>query len=311
MSSEAQASAPGRLVLFGEHAVNLGQPGVALAVDFRVKCTAQLSSRFTVNGEDLEQAKHPNVRGAVIQGWTDMDRPIGLTLDSAIPPELGLCNESATTVACLGAISMLHDHLIFEQVGKGAFEARRDIDQGCTPLDTSCITHGSSIFLDSQERDNLLWSIDNGQKKWYLHDVEIPEMNLVLGFSSVPPQVDMRTKIMRFHERNSFARDIVKDIGKVTREGYEALMKKDLVLVGEIMNKNNRLLVNLGASTPALEKMVMAAARHSYGVKITGTNGNCIVALARNPEEVIKAIESAGGKAFIIQLANEGVRPED
>ena len=306
-------SAPGRFFLFGEHALDYGQPAIALAVDYRVKCKAQLSTRFMVNNEPLELGKHPHARAAVIQGWTDMDKPISLSIESAIPQGLGLGVNSATTVACLGAISMLHDHLIFEQVAVSSFDAINEVGNGCSPIDTSISTHGGAIMLESKRSEKTLWTIKKEGKALYLNDVDIPEMNFVLGYSGVPsPEAEMIAKVRRFHERNSFARDIIKDIGKIATEGCAALENNNLASVGELMNRNHRLLVNLGIGNPALEKLIQAASRHSYGAKITGMGGGgCIVALARDPEKTVSAIEGAGGKPYLLPLSKEGVRPDD
>lgn len=306
-------SAPGRVLLFGEHALNFGHPAIAVAVDFRVKCSAQLSTRFMVNNEPMEPGKHPHARAAVIHGWTDMDKPIALSIESAIPPDLGLGVDAATTVACLGAISMLHDHLIFEQVAVNSFDAICEVGGACNPLDTSISTHGGAAMLDSRANEKTLWVLKKDNKTWHVNEVHLPEMNLVLGYTGIPSlEAEMNVKISRFYEKNTFARDIINDIGKIPQEGFAALESNDLAKVGELMNKNQRLLANLGVSNTVLERLIQAAARHSYGTKITGTgSGGCIVALAREPEKVVKAIEGAGGKAFLLTLARDGIRPED
>jgi len=306
-------SAPGRFFLFGEHALDYGNPAIALAVDFRVKCSAQLSPRFMVNDEPLEPDKHPHARAAVIHGWTDMDKPISLSIESGIPSGLGLGINSATTVACLGAISMLHNHLIYEQIAMNSFDAINEVGNGCSPIDTSISTHGGAIMMDSKACEKTLWALKLKEKIIQMNDIKLPEMSFVLGYTGVPsPEANMIAKIQRFHERNSFARDIIKDIGKISLEGYAALENNDLAKVGELMNRNHRLLVNLGTGNPALDKLIQAVSRHSYGAKITGMGGGgCIVALAHDPEKAMMAIEGAGGKAYLLSLAKEGVRPDN
>ncbi|MDD4307939.1 MAG: mevalonate kinase [Thermoplasmata archaeon] len=309
----AQVSAPGRFMLFGEHALNFGHPAVAVAVDLRVRCNAQLSQRFTVNGEPMEAGKHPFARAAVIHGWTDMDKPLALTISSDIPPELGLGENGATAVACLGAISMIHDHIIFEQVARNSYESICEVGEACNPLDTSVSTCGGGIMADPKPGENALWTFQKDARTWQVRDIPVTGMDFVLGYSGTPSAENgMDTRIKRFCERNSFAREIIDDMEQVCREGCAAMRRHDREKVGELMNLNHRLLSNLGVGTPTLQKMTQAASRHSFGVKITGAGGGgCIVALARDPEKAAKAIEDAGGKAFILQLASEGVRPED
>lgn len=306
-------SAPGRIILFGDHAINFGGPGVALAVEYRVHCNVKINSKFTVNSEDLDQKEHPYVRGAVLQAWTDMDRPISILKESNIPEGTGLGEKSASTVACLGAISMIHDHLIFEEVARNAFEVHYDVEKTGTPLDISTSTHGRSVFLSSIVKDNPLWTFQKKDKQWTVHDLEMPELNLVLGYTGIPaPEKEMASKIQRFYQRNNFARDMMNDLSKISAEGYEAIRAGSLEEIGRIMTNSHKILVTLGAGHPMLDKLIKAVSRHSYGAKLTGSGGGgCIIALTHDPEQAMADIESAGGKAYLLKLASEGLRLED
>jgi mevalonate kinase len=306
-------SAPGSLVLFGEHAVNYGEPAVALSVKNRSVCNARVSSRFAVNDEELVQTKHPHIRGALLQGWTDMDTPISFTTETSIPSSWNLA-VSSMTVACLGSLSMLHDHVILEEVARKAFEVEFDLlGKIVNPLDPITSTYGSAIVMDKQPSDNFLWKVEKGQKTWYAHHQEVPDIQFVLGNTGTPsPTRQMVEKVMRFYERNAFARDIIKDIGQTSLEGADALKKGDVEKLGRMMNANQKLLLTLGVSHSMLEKLISAAARHSYGTKLTGMGGGgCILALTDTPEKVCKAIEQVGGQPHLLSLDNEGLRIED
>ena len=306
-------SAPGRVILFGDYAIDFGGTGLALAVEYRAHCKAKIDSGFMVNGKDLDQKEHPYTRGAVLQAWTDMDRPISIQKESMIPEGTGLGEESASTVACLGAISMIHDHLIFEEIARNAFEVHYDVEKTGTPLDVSISTHGRGVLISCIAKENPLWSFQKEEKQWTVHDLDIPDMNLVLGYTGVPsPKKEIISKIHRFHERNSFARDIMKDMIQISSQGHEAMVSGDLELIGQLMNQYHKSLVTLGAGHPMLDKLVKAVSRHSYGAKLTGFGGGgSIIALTNDPERVVQEIEKAGGKGFILKLASQGLRLED
>ncbi len=306
-------SAPGCFILFGDHARHYGEPAAAVAVEMRTRCNAQLSQKFTVNGEPMDPARHPHARAAVLHGWTDMDRPLALALSSEAPQELGLGNEAASTVACLGALSMLHDHMIYEQVARGAFDALSESDRGSDPLAISASAHGGVMALDARSAGESLWTFRKGQNAWQVTDIAPGDFHFVLGYTGTPsnPQ-EMMARLARFCAKNSFARETVKELGAVSRDGISALRKNDPAAVGISMNRSQRLLVNLGMSSPELDRLVRAALRHSCGAKLTGYGGGgCMVALASDAEAAAAAIEQAGGRAFILKLAREGVKPED
>lgn len=309
MEPDTQISAPGRIILFGDHSVDFGGSGIALAIEHRVHCKAKLNSKFSVNGEELDNQKHPYTRGAVLQAWTNMDQPLEIEFDSKIPEGAGLGELSASTVACLGAISMIHNHMIFEVIARNAFEVHHEVEKGGTPLDASIATHGQGIYLSHDPGKNPLWTFNKNNKKWTAHDLEIPDMNLVLGYTGIPaPEKEMQLKIQRFYRRNSFARDIIKDLCQISEKGQEAMASGDLEETGRLMTKSHKLLVTLGAGHPMLDKLIRAASRYSYGAKLTGSGGGgSMIALTHEPERVIEAIQNAGGKSWKLELAAQGL----
>ena len=89
-----------------------------------------------------------------------------------------------------------------------------------------------------------------------------------------------------------------------------ALEEKDFVRLGEIMNKNQRILHTLGASSKEIEKLINVALKAgAYGAKLTGAGGGgSIIALTDSPEKVARAIENRKGKAYITSIAKEGIK---
>ena len=313
MSENSSVSAPAVLTLFGEHGWRQGHPAAAVAVELRTTCTAQLSAKFTVNGEPMEQARHPHARAAVIHGWTDMDKPLALSLSSQAPPELGLGNDAAAVVSCLGAISMLHDHMIYGQIAGAAFEALSETGALPCPLQAAVPSHGGMMSATPLNGGEPLWTFRSGKEAWQVSDIQPGAFEFVLGYTGKPADVSgMAAKLERICSRNSFARETLRDLGAVSAEGVMALGRGDCAAVGGCMTRSHRLLVNLGMSSPELDRLVKAVAGHSHGAKLAGHGGGgCIIALASNTDAAVSAIERAGGRAIVPKLAHEGVRPED
>jgi mevalonate kinase len=307
--SASRVSAPGRVILFGEYASDLGFPAVAASVEQRTCCTAMPAQRFMVDGEDLDPARHRLVRAALLHGWPDMDRPLALSLEGGACAALG--GDASTIVACMGAMSMLQDHIIYEHVARNAHMAECEAGGARGPLDTSAITRGGLTAMTTSEGAEPLWSIADGGMRWNISGLDVPGLSLVIGFTVAPDRSDLRARVERYCERNGFARDILHDIGEESARGLAALEKGDLAAAGSAMNRTQRLLANLGAGDPALDRLVSAASRHSYGAKATGHSGNAIVALAQDPARAAAAIESAGGRAMVVVPTASGVRPED
>ena len=99
-------SAPGKVILFWEHAVVFGEPALAVAINLRTKVSVAPNKDWAVNRGRLEDARQKYVRAAI-----DIVRekgPLRICIDSAIPEGSGMGSSAAVTVATLGALHQLH-----------------------------------------------------------------------------------------------------------------------------------------------------------------------------------------------------------
>jgi galactokinase len=84
--------------------------------------------------------------------------------------------------------------------------------------------------------------------------------------------------------------------------------------VGTLLTEHQGILRDvLEISTPKIDRMIDAAIQAgAYGGKINGSGGGgCMFVYApEEPERVAEAIESAGGKAFVVTV-DEGMRNEE
>lgn len=306
----ASASAPGKFVILGEHAVVFGKPAVAVAIDRRFKCTVSKSDRVTINGEENALALHPHILSVLdVHGHPYIE----ITTESDIPSGSGLGSSAALAASFSFAVrSLLGEPTDSEAVAKEAYEAEYSVQGIGSPMDTSASVHGMGIAVNAPEPENLLWRVERGKNVWDICGLDVPEMTFVIGYTGkkalTGPLVE---KVRRYKERNSFAKDIIDEIGTVTLEGMDAIKKGDRVKLGDLMTKDHKLLSILGVSGPELNKLVDAVSDYSYGAKLTGAGGGgSMVALTDEPEKVSKAISSRGGTPITVKTGEPGVRAE-
>jgi mevalonate kinase len=305
------ASAPGKIILLGEHAVVFGRPAIALAIDLRLKCSVSSSEQPTVNGQPLSDRAHSYVMTAVKESWDG--GPLAINISSDIPSGSGLGSSAAVTVATLGAIAGLKGRLAPEDVARQAFNVESLVQGRASPIDTSISAHGGGIFISSDMGSGLLWKIERDVRRWYIHDCLVPEMTLVVGFTGhKAPTGPLVAKVKRYVDHTRFARDIIDEIGDLTMDGMTALRNNDQERLGRLMTKDHNLLAILGVSTPELQKLVDASLPYSYGAKLTGAGGGgSMIALTEQPEKVARAIVTRGGTPFIVRTGVEGVKIEN
>ena len=108
--SHVTASAPGKCILFGEHAVVYGQPAVAVAIDQRIKVKIQPSQTglWLLDGGDLNFKRNPHIAGLIDRLWADDEtlQPLSFYIEGNIPRASGLGSSAALSTAIAAALRM-------------------------------------------------------------------------------------------------------------------------------------------------------------------------------------------------------------
>jgi mevalonate kinase len=304
---EITASAPGKFVILGEHAVVYGKPAIALAINRRLTVTVRKADEFRINSEVADVNSSPHMKH--ILGHHDMI-PVSVHTDSRIPAGSGLGSSAALSVAFSAAMRSLNGRSLDPtEITKEAFEAEYSAQGRGSPMDTSASTHGHGITLNVPGDSNVLWEIEKNEHSWKISDIDVPDMTFVIGYTGIRAATGpLVEKVRKYRSNNRFAADIVDEIGKITIEGMDAIRRNDVVRLGGLMTEDHKLLSILGVSCNELNKLVDVSLPYAYGAKLTGSGGGgSMVVLTDEPEKVSEAISSRGGIPFIVKTGVEGV----
>ena len=282
-------SAPGKVFLFGEHAVVYGKPGVAMAIKPRVFVTVRKSRNPTRPRSPYinECFKRMGVRGSVY-------------VHSQLQSSSGLGSSAAVTVATLCAINDEFDlGRTREAIADMAFAIEKKVQRGrASPTDTYVSTNGGIVLITGNSKRRLP-----------------PQgLQIVIGNTMVPHSTAKMVEAVGTLQREhpDIADPILDAIGAVTLKALHAINHPREL--GRCMDMNNALLEALGVGHPASSRLVLAArASGAYGAKITGAGGGgCIIALCprRAKNRVAGAIEACEGKAIITTIDTDGARKE-
>jgi len=306
------ASAPGKVILLGEHGVVYGQPCLSVAIDLRVGIEIEEGEEFIVNGKKMDSRRHTYIKYAVDKLWKGS--PLNITTFSKIPSASGLGSSAAVTVATVACLLKMNNAFTLEETAKKSFEIEYEAQGGGSPNDTSACTYGSAILLSNKEKDGFIWSIARKEKKWFVYPIDVPDIKLVIGMTGIKSKTEKQVrKVKKFVKYSSFARELTEEMGSLVMEGMTALRRKDFARLGEIMNEDQKILHTLGASSSELEKLISYALKAgAYGAKLTGAGGGgSMIALTEEHEKIAMAIEKAGGKAMVVSISHEGVKVWD
>jgi mevalonate kinase len=306
--TSATASAPGKVIVLGEHAVVYGKPAIALAIDRRIACTLSYACETTLNGKPFDAEKHP-----YLSHMLRNSPPVRIETESAIPPGSGLGSSAALSAAFIKALNAIGPNdMDDEKLAAEAFHAEYAVQGRASPLDTSASVHGMGVALNAGDAGRHLWDISLNGNAWSVCDIEIPEMTIVVGYTGLhAPTGPLVEKVRRYRSKCGFASDIVEEIGRITMDGADALKRGDLAKLGELMTDDHKLLSILGVSCNELNKLVNASMKYSYGAKLTGAGGGgSMIALTEMPEKVCEAISLHGGVPFVVKTGEPGARME-
>lgn len=307
--TEISASAPGKFVILGEHAVVYGKPAIALAINRRFYLRVRKDDEFKLNNDVFDIRTSPHLRYIVSKN--DM-LPVSIHMDSKIPTGSGLGSSAALSVAFSAAMRSLNNRSLDpEEISNEAFEAEYYSQGRGSPMDTSASVHGHGIALNvpSKEEEHL-WDIQKGEHSWNISKIDVPTMTFVIGYTGIRAATGpLVEKVRKYKDSNRFAADIVDEIGDITLEGIDALRSNDVVKLGGLMTKDHKLLSILGVSSNELNKLVNASLPYAYGAKLTGSGGGgSMVVLTDQPENVCDAIRSRGGIPFVVKTGVDGVK---
>jgi len=323
------SSAPGKVYLFGEHAVVYGEPAVPCAIELRARVTASerkgglrvQADDLTLDGftveydgtasgrpdvdvsDSLIEAAMGYVNEAIDQARDAADRPgvgFDVTIESDIPLGAGLGSSAAVAVAAIDAAAReLGVELPPDELADRAYRVEHAVQDGkASRADTFCSAMGGAVRVEGDD----------------CRTIETPDLPFVIGYDGGAGDTgELVAGVRELREAYGFAADTVDVIGDLVRSGEAALSNGDVGRLGELMDFNHGLLSALGVSSRSLDAMVWAARdAGALGAKLTGAGGGgCIVALD-STHETLTALEYTPGceDAFRAGLDTVGVRPE-
>jgi mevalonate kinase len=296
----------GKVILFGEHFVVHGIPGIASATSLSTEATIKKSTGTGLTVIDnrkgtegytdskKEQQKESLEFTMKAMGIDSKDNLMEITLGGDLPVFSGIGASAASAVAIARAISdELGMNLPDERINEIAYEAEKAYAGNPSGIDNTAATYGG-----------LIWYIRGTPSRMERMKLKSP-VEIVMGNSGVVADTkavvaavaQRKQKDPRKYER------IFKQAEELVHKAREALEKHDLKEVGRLMDENHKLLQEIEVSGKELDHLVNLA-RHNgaWGAKLTGGGiGGCMVALTPGKElqeKVASAMENEGFKVL-------------
>jgi len=309
------ATAPGKIILFGEHAVVYGRPAIAVPVNqVRARATVVATPREapgTIRLQALDIGLDTNY------GDLPPDHPLAyaihlvletiglkeapacvIRVTSSIPLASGMGSGAAVTVALMRALAAFLGHpLPDERVNHLTYDVEKLYHGTPSGIDNTVVTYAKPVFFTRGEDPQML---------------TVPQpFTIVIGDTGIPCSTaitvgDVRDALQEQPEEYEPVLDEIGEIGDQARSAIEAGGVGEL---GQLMVSNQRLLQQLNVSSPELERLIQAAmGAGALGAKMSGggRGGNMIALVEPDiTDKITEALQASGAVRTITTVVDD------
>lgn len=297
-----KASAPGSLMLFGEHAVLSGKKALVLAIDQRIHVKLEprnddIISVHSALGEyqttisDIHRQEIPvspmrfvltaiktySKKLNALNNKCDnkLNKGFTLTIDSDFSHTVGFGSSAAVVVAVVRVLSKCYDDKPLAEFD--LFRAAKKIIETVQGVGSGADV-AASVFGGL-----VVYCID----PLHIKPLAIlPPIKVVYsGYKTPTPDVIRQVQIKFEHKAEALAL-LYNNIEACTENALKAFESRDWQEVGQEMNKAHQLMKDLGVSDDILDQKAAALCLEPtlFGAKISGAGlGDCVIGIGYSP----------------------------
>lgn len=271
-------SAPGKIIISGEHAVVYGYQALAAAVDRRIKLT--VSSKK--NGFDFR-------------------------FQSKVPSKLGLGSSASMAVLEAAGLSMMigNKKLDKKAINEIAYSLEKVAHGTPSGMDNTIVVYGGLLFYQKEK----------GFEKLNLK--KLPNFLLVNTGKPLENTERMVVGIVgkKVKDKNTRVINSLKEIGRLPDKFIKTLKQENYKELKNLITKNERLLEEIGVVGQKAKKIIKQIEKLGGAAKICGAGGvkrgsGIALAYHKDLDVVRRFCRKNNLECFEVELGGEGLRKE-
>lgn len=305
------ASAPGKIILFGEHAVVYGRPAIAVPLtQLRATAVVTPSSRPGIRliapdlGQDVMLTDAPPddpIAAVIRQVQTAVTLPtlphMTITVSSQIPIASGLGSGAAITAAVVRALAEFLGlaHLATPAwVSALTYEVEKIHHGTPSGIDNTVVAYEMPVYFVRQQPQNHIEPFTVARP-----------LHLLVADTGVRSSTKIAVGDVRrqWQEHPAKFEALFDGCGRIAQAARAAIETGDVAALGSLMQENHALLQEMTVSSPELDRLVTAAiAAGALGAKLSGAGrGGNMIALVTpaTATAVHNALLTAGAKSVL------------
>jgi mevalonate kinase len=314
--------APGKSILFGEHAVVYGYPAIAISLNRGSRCriSETKKNKLVIKFENYNQtfrAKNIEELGKVlpykykqllkafkivIKRYNIQLKNLEISLSSTLFPGAGLGSSASIAASLIKALSCFYElGLRKGEINSLAYELEKIVHGTPSGIDNTICTHGNAIYFKDGKFDFI----------------EIPpKVMFLITYTNIEHDTkEAINRIKKLRDTNpKQTQNYLKEIGHITNKARVALNNKNFPMIGKLMNLNQHYLSKLQISNEVIDNIRDISLKNgAFGSKLTGAGlGGCVITLGDEASliTIASVLKKEGFKNFIARNDKKGVRCE-
>lgn len=323
MSKKITTTAPGKLMLMGEHAVVYGRPSIVTAVDHRMKAEVEtLPSDFLildaldVGLENYQKRLNDLTFGEVpksakfveftvknmLDKYPSINTGFKITTTADFSSKFGFGSSSAVTVCTAKALSELFNlNLSNQELFEVCYKTVIDVQGKGSGFDLAAAIWGGTLLFQN--------------KGEVVEPLDLPGFDLAVGWTGQKYETVKVVNEVKELENNypEIVAGVYDNIAYLVNKVVELSQNKDADLIpklGQYMDFNQGQLYTIGVSCLELETIIQTAKKAgAFGAKLSGAGkGDCAIALVNssNKSQVQQAIKNSGFEVIEVKVGAKG-----
>lgn len=263
---KVEISAPGKIILSGEHSVVYGHPALVTACNFRAKVGIEKSK----GNFEIYPARAKNIILKTLKNSQKLSaiNNMRIFLESEIPVGSGMGSSAAVAVSVAAAfLKIKTGKLVLKKINEIAYEAEKFYHRNPSGVDIAISTYGGLLWY-RKEAEKLKISAKIRPLK------NIHNTTLINTGKPVESTKEMVEIVAKKYARNPKRMDkILRNIENTTRGFLRFFLNEENIKLENLIHENERYLEELGVVSPTTMKLIRKIEKIGGAAKISGAGG--------------------------------------
>jgi mevalonate kinase len=312
------ATAPGKVILFGEHSVVYGYPAISMGISLLSKCAiwridsnkivielTDFNKKFEF--KDLHQclSEIPNEFKQIKKGIELINNKLNediinikMQITSSILIGSGLGSSASTAVAMIAAFNKFYElGMNKEEISQLAYEMEKIIHGTPSGIDNTTCTYGNLLYFQNKKSR----VIEN-----------LKSLEVLITYTGLSHKTSIAIDKIRNLTKQfpDLTKKIFDNMGEIVESAEKELKSGNLENLGYLMNINQGLLASLGISNHIIAEINDVSLENgAFGSKLTGAGlGGCVISIGNNLKYLSRILNNKGFRTYLVRINPHGVK---